>query len=286
MEQDNRIKRLAMFGIIMLMLTICGIILFNYFNYKNASSDVVVEVSEYKPTKSVEVLEEESETPTPTPTPTVSEEKLISDTILTYQEQYNNPEIIGRIYIPGTIIDYPIAQRKEDIENYYYLKHNYYGNPDEDGSIYLDFENDFNNDDKNTIIYGHNMSGNRMFHSLRYFQNEEYFKKRKYIFVETLTETKVYKNISWMKTHIDFEYLTVNFNDDSQYKDLQQGIIERNIYSLEEELTTDDYILNLSTCDNDTSNDDYRFVLTGVLVNTYPIGADIPELKEISFVGE
>ncbi len=282
MNEDNKNKKLLAIGLICLSLSIVGIIFFNYIKYNNSLNyDEEIVESEYTPTKTP--IETVTPTPTPTPStiPSPSQEVVLSDTVKSYQEQYDNPEIIGRIYIPGTIIDYPIAQRKEDTANYFYLKNDYYGNYDSNGSIYLDYENDIYNGDKNTIIYGHNMSENKMFHSIRYFQNKEFYEAHPYIFVETMTETKVYKNFAWMKTDIDFQYLTVNFRNDDEYAQLQQGIIDRSVHPLEIDLTTEDAILNLSTCDNDTSNDYYRFVLSGVLVNTYPIGEEILELSEL-----
>ena len=82
-----------------------------------------------------------------------------------------NPEVIGWIQIEGTSISYPIMKGKD---NDYYLKHTFEGNYNAAGSIFIDYTNNSNFEDCNTIIYGHNMKNGSMFGLLRkHFKDRE-----------------------------------------------------------------------------------------------------------------
>lgn len=65
-----------------------------------------------------------------------------------------NTDVIGWIYVPGTVIDYPIL---EGLSNNTYLHVDIDGNHSIAGSIFLEENNHADFLDNNTIIYGHNM---------------------------------------------------------------------------------------------------------------------------------
>lgn len=64
-----------------------------------------------------------------------------------------NSDVIGWIYIPGTKINYPIVQRKD---NWYYLNHDIYKKYNIMGSIFMNARNQSDFSDSNTILFGHN----------------------------------------------------------------------------------------------------------------------------------
>ena len=74
-----------------------------------------------------------------------------------------NPDVIGWIKIPGTVIDYPLMQSGD---NEFYLDHNWQGASASVGAIYLDCRNDPLLTDFHSIIYGHNMANGSMFAAL------------------------------------------------------------------------------------------------------------------------
>ena len=65
-----------------------------------------------------------------------------------------NPDVIAWIEIPGLEISYPVVQGRD---NDYYLHHLITGENHKSGSIFMDFQNQEDLSDRNTIIYGHNM---------------------------------------------------------------------------------------------------------------------------------
>lgn len=82
-----------------------------------------------------------------------------------------NSEYKFWINIPNTEIDYPVVQSKD---NEFYLKNNFYREEDIAGTIFIDCENDISND-KNLILYGHNMRNGSMFADINKFKEKDFF---------------------------------------------------------------------------------------------------------------
>ena len=115
------------------------------------------------------------------------------------------PNAIGWLYIPDTVINYPVMQSDD---NFYYLDHAYDGSPLKAGSVYLDcrcegrFQNPIN------IVYAHNMKNGSMFAQITRFKNESFFESHKYGWLAT--PEAVYR--------IDFFSLAVADWHDDLYK--------------------------------------------------------------------
>ena len=116
-----------------------------------------------------------------------------------------NSDIIAWIRIKNTNINYPILQA---YDNEFYLHRNFKKEYSQSGSIFLNSNNNMFLD-KNTIIYGHNMRDNTMFHDLFKIYNNELGDE---VFIEIYTENDItlYKVFS---TYIDFPY-NIKYNYD------------------------------------------------------------------------
>ena len=88
-----------------------------------------------------------------------------------------NNEIIGWLQVYGTNIDYPLVQADN---NEKYVNMSVSGEAVLSGAIFLDYRNQADFSDFNTIIYGHHMSNQVMFGEIGEFQDETYFKEHKY----------------------------------------------------------------------------------------------------------
>ena len=69
-----------------------------------------------------------------------------------------NPDIVGWVYIPNTVINYPIVQASD---NDYYLDHDFDGDEGwlaEFGTIFLDYRNASNWNDSSNFVYGHHLN--------------------------------------------------------------------------------------------------------------------------------
>jgi len=93
-----------------------------------------------------------------------------------------NPDIVGWIAIPDTVVNYPIVQARD---NDFYLVHHADGTYSQVGAIFLDYKNNPAMNDLNTFIYGHNLIDGSMFACLKYYRNREFFDAHKKVFLWT-----------------------------------------------------------------------------------------------------
>jgi sortase B len=129
----------------------------------------------------------------------------------------------------------------------------------------MDYENDVAKKDRNTVIYGHNMNRDYMFHSLRYYQDPSYYEKNRYIIFDTIYGNQTWEIFAFYKANIDFPYIAVFFTGDAQFGALLEEMKKKSYYSTGVEATVNDRILTLSTCSNQET--DTRFVVNAKLIS-------------------
>lgn len=179
-----------------------------------------------------------------------------------------NGDIYAWIYVPDTIVDYPVLQHPTD--NSYYLNHNMDGTRGYPGCIYTEDFNSRDFSDIHTVIYGHNLKDKTMFSSLHNFEDEELFDEDHYIFIYTEDYVFVYRIFAAYE--FDSLHLLDNYDYTNEY--VYEDYL-RQIYQTTDrvanvradiQVTTEDKIVTLSTCtaDHDSNR---RFLVTGVLVN-------------------
>lgn len=173
-----------------------------------------------------------------------------------------NKDTVGWLTVNNTRIDYPVVQAKD---NDYYLRRDYYQNKNRHGWIFMDYRNNPDELNENTIIYGHNLANQTMFGTLRYALNSYWYKKsaNQIITFNTPNENMKFQIFSIYTIPTTNDYLDITFptTDVFQaYIDLVKG---RSIYDFNIEVTTDDKILTLSTCAN---GNDKRLVIHAKLI--------------------
>lgn len=84
------------------------------------------------------------------------------------------PDVVGWFYCPETPINYPIVQGQD---NDYYLHRLMDGTANNAGTLFMDYRNDRDFGDCNTIIYGHNMANKTMFGSIVFYKEQQYFEE-------------------------------------------------------------------------------------------------------------
>ena len=83
-----------------------------------------------------------------------------------------NSEVTGWLYCPNTPINYPVVQAKD---NNKYLRRDLHGKYLVTGTLFVDFRNHAITEDRNFIIYGHNMKDDSMFASLLNYNDQSYY---------------------------------------------------------------------------------------------------------------
>lgn len=184
-----------------------------------------------------------------------------------FQElQAMNPDIYAWIEIPGTEVNYPIVQSTNDRE--YYLNHTIEGVKGLPGSIYTENLNTTTFQDKNTVVYGHNMRDKSMFGGLKYYADSAYMEEHKQIYIYTpehIYTYEVFGAVTYDDRHLLLSYDFNNTEDYQAFLDSLAQMRNMNTYiSKERPVTTEDRILTLSTC---TGNEQQRFLVEAVLID-------------------
>ena len=116
-----------------------------------------------------------------------------------------NEDVVGWLYLPDTVINYPVVQGED---NSYYLKHLVDGSYNANGSLFVDYHNKMDFSDDNTLIYGHHMDSGKMFATLVKYKNQEFYDAHPVAYF--LTEEKDYKIeifSGYVTTHDSDSYL-------------------------------------------------------------------------------
>lgn len=183
--------------------------------------------------------------------------------------QEKNPDVCAWIQIPGIdIIDYPIMQSSIEADDNYYLDHDINGDVKRAGSIYIQKLNHKDFDDRNTLIYGHNMLNGTMFGQLKKFRIKTFFDEHRTIFIYTPGHILEYEIISAFVYDDRHIMNSFNFNIENECQEFFDECVNPTSLTKQviesAELTTDDKIITLSTC---TSNDSERYLVVGKLVS-------------------
>lgn len=170
--------------------------------------------------------------------------------------------MFGWIKINNTDINYPVVQSNN---NTYYLTHGFDKSYNSSGSIFADYKNNLNEFDKNTIIYGHNRRDGSMFSSLNYTLQENWYTQPEnhYINFNTLQKTSIWKIFSiYMETSKNV-FNPITFNSDVDFFSFVDSVKQKSIYDFNVNLNSQDKILTLYTCGNNTA---YRIIVHSKLV--------------------
>ena len=126
------------------------------------------------------------------------------------QSQY--PDVRGWLTIPESGIDYPVLQSSPE-EPEYYLRRDYRGNYDINGSLFLQADCILGESGKLTI-YGHNMNSGAMFGNLDQYASYEYWKAHPSVFLQTPEGMEEYQIAAVLKADVSmFDFQQISFQN-------------------------------------------------------------------------
>ena len=170
-----------------------------------------------------------------------------------YRKLYEiNSDIVGWLNIGDGLLSTPVMQR----DNEYYLTHDFYGEEDKHGQVFLDKGNSPQLTDDNTILYGHNITSDRsMFNILTRYKDTEFAAEHPVIQLNTLYNRYQYAVaavyiVSTRPEHGElFDYISyLKFSTrDAKLAYISQ-IQKRSLIDTGVKMTADDRLLTLSTC--------------------------------------
>jgi len=160
-----------------------------------------------------------------------------------------NPDLVGWIVVDGTNVNYPIVQGPD---NEYYLERSFDGKYSASGTVFLDYRNSKDlGENRNSILYGHNMNSGAMFHELSEFFSKSFFNEYGTIKILTYDGVYVYDVYCVMRTRITFNYIKTDFTTDAEFVSFMNTMAKKSQYSKDRPAFTEkDRILTLSTCTN------------------------------------
>lgn len=159
-----------------------------------------------------------------------------------------NSDTVGWLKVNNTVIDYPVVQASD---NDYYLNKNFYKNTSAAGWIFMDYRNNIDNLNKNTIIYGHSgLKKAIMFAGLKKVLEESWYtnKSNQTITLDTVKENTKWQIFSIYVTEPTFNYIDTYFINDDDYSKFIYKIKDRSVYDFGVNMTLEDKILTLTTC--------------------------------------
>lgn len=161
-----------------------------------------------------------------------------------------NKEVQGWIQVNGTNINYPYVQASD---NDFYLNHSFDKSSNGAGWIFMDYRNNPQEFDKNTIIYGHGRSNTSMFGTLKNILKSSWFKDSNNYVIKLATEQEnsLWEVFSVYKIPTTSDYLQIKFSSDEEFQNFANKLIERSAYNFNTPVNSTDKIITLSTCWND-----------------------------------
>ncbi|MDE5892885.1 MAG: class B sortase [Acetatifactor sp.] len=184
----------------------------------------------------------------------VQEESIENPPILAqYEALYQaNDDLVGWLSIEGMVIDYPVM-RSEDDE--FYLHHNFQGEEDKYGCLYVRSRADVDTPGTNFIIYGHNMKDGSMFGDLDLYRKKSFYQEHGIIRFDTLYEERSYEIVAVFLSQVYaeqdevfkyYQFYEAETEEDFQY--FYENIKELALYDTGVTAEYGDTFLTLSTC--------------------------------------
>lgn len=173
-----------------------------------------------------------------------------------------NNDIIGWIYFEDTNINYPIVKGSD---NDFYLNHMIDGTNNSAGSIFMDYRNQANFNNKHTIIYGHHMKNGSMFSNLIKYKEQSFYDEYPYYLIMTPDKNYKIDIISGYVASVNEDSWKLNFSSNKEYEKWLKKTIDASLFKSNIIPNTKDNIITLSTCSYEFDN--ARFVLVGIISN-------------------
>ena len=179
-----------------------------------------------------------------------------------------NGDIIGRIQMDGTKIDYPVMWTPDDPE--YYLRRDFNKEHATSGTPFMDASSDIFVPTSNFFIYGHNMKNGTMFHDLLDYDDESFYQSHKTFKFDTIYKggQGTYEIVAVGYSRIypensgEFKYYQyAGITSEEDFNEFVDGVKGLSLYDTGVEPEYGDQLVTLSTCTNE--DEDGRFFVVG-----------------------
>ena len=159
------------------------------------------------------------------------------------------------IFSPDTKINYVIAQAQN---NDYYLHRLLDGTEARAGTLFLDYRNQGDFTDWNTIIYGHHMKNGSMFASLMNYQSQSYYEEHPVMYLYLPEHRYRLELIAGYTTGTEDPIYTIPETPEEKQQ-LAESAMRKSDFKTTTNVEEEDRLVTLSTCSY--SYDDARYVV-------------------------
>ncbi len=260
-DSVGEVIRKVLFLTAVVVLAVSSGLIFDYFyqNYKNKK--LYDEMNDFVP-KMAELINPEIDNS--------SEDGELNKYVEDLRRFFCNTDIIGYISIDNTEISYPVLQTPNEGLKDYYLDHNPKKEEAKAGSIYMDWRNYIEPQDRsdNLIIYGHEMHDGSMFGKLDKYKKCDYFMEHPVVTLMSRYDVVKYKIFGAFYAdsgekgyECDFYYTSpIDFESEEDFFNYINQIKKRTLVNNNVDMKYGDELLILSTCATNYYNE-ARFVV-------------------------
>lgn len=159
-----------------------------------------------------------------------------------------NEDVVAWLQLPALeIIHYPVVQGED---NAYYTTHAWDGEESENGSIFLDFQNQGDFSQIHNILYGHCMKDGSMFQSLGKWEGSEFYgSSDKTVLLYLPEETRVYEIFAVERVNaLDSRVYRTDYTAGEEWGAALKETLHKSQHGTDLELTAQSEVLTLSTC--------------------------------------
>lgn len=243
--KDRLLNLLRLFLIV--VICFCGFMIFRYYkannDYEKANDDYkkVVSNIDDKIEKDLKVSKKEKDAKKASVDKNAVEDDATKKKILELQKSF--PSVVATLKVDGTKIELPVVQGKD---NDFYLNHDFKGEYNPFGAVFMDYRNNTDFDDMNTVLYGHNAKTGHVFYELEKFLDKEFSSKFGKIYLDTVEGRLTYNVVAVYVASPYDDYRSPHY-DESRWNDFIDWINKKNVLDNRLDANVDGF-LTLSTC--------------------------------------
>ena len=174
-----------------------------------------------------------------------------------------NEDTVGWIKVEDTVIDYVVVQGEDNDE---YLHKGFYGEYNSAGTIFLDYRNEIGGKRQNYVVYGHRMKDDSMFGELGEYLDYGFYQQHPTFTFITADAEYDCEIFAIYRCTTEVDYCQPTFASDEDMLDYVKDCKNLSEHKMAVEVTADDTIITLSTCDYALDPDLGRLVVHAKLI--------------------
>ena len=198
-------------------------------------------------------------TVSPAPTPRIGKTGVDLDAC-----KVQNSDFVAWLKIPGTKINYPVVWT-DNVD--YYLTHTFSGKESKIGTLFSLGKTDYKSPGRNIPIYGHHIttSGGNMFQPLMSYKKRSFYENHKTVYFDTLYDLGEYTIFAVVNlVNGEWDPAAASFGNDNDFLAFVRRAKAQALYDTGVEVSADDHIITLITCDRSYHDKDGRLLVMAV----------------------